>query len=218
MCATFYIGLRVKHIKGRDDILADLLSRQKFKELGELMWDVIPMHSFLCLGMPSSMNALLTQGTVEKGLHPHTRNQYIRQFKLFLAFVLCQRFCSCGTNATIVSFLQFLATNSLSFRVINNYLSALKFYFARYRWDWQILEDHVVERMMRGIQYSGHVVPTQKGFFSLHQISKISQLWQSFESLLTYRCAYLLAFYGLFRISILGPKSPSMFDSSLHLL
>ena len=36
--------------------------------------------------------------------------------------------------------------------------------------------------------------------------------------LLTYRCAYLLAFYGLFRISNLTPKSASGFDLSRHLL
>ena len=32
-------------------------------------------------------------------------------------------------------FLEFLASNGMTFRVINNYVSALKFAFATYGWD-----------------------------------------------------------------------------------
>ena len=49
-----------------------------------------------------------------------------------MAFVIAQGFHVYDKEATIMCFLQFLASHSLSFRVINNYVSALKFYFIRY--------------------------------------------------------------------------------------
>ena len=60
-------------------------------------------------------------------------------------------------------FLQFFASNSLSFRVINNYFSALKFYCARYQWDISVFEDSPVKKMMRGFQYSSVAILTPKG-------------------------------------------------------
>ena len=101
--------------------------------------------------------------------------------------------------------------------MINN-ISALKFYSARYQCDVSVFENSMVKRMLQGIQYSCVATPTLKGLFSLHQIREISQSCESFESTLTYHCAYLLAFYGLFRISNLAPKYPSVFDPSHHLL
>ena len=124
--------------------------------------------------------------TVQKGLRHHTRSQYIRQFKLFLAFITTQAFEVFDASATLMCFLQFLALNSLSFRVINNYMSAPKFYFARCQSDVSVFENSMVKRMLRGIQYSCVATPTPKGLFLLHQIRMISQYYlsESFESTL----------------------------------
>ena len=130
---------------------------------------------------------------------------------------MTQAFEIYDASATLMCFIQFLAANAISFRVINNYMSALKLYFGINGMG-AFFEGPLVKRMLRGIQYSCVVTPTPKGLFSLHQIREISQLCDSFECTLTYRCAYLLAFYGLFRISNLALKSASMFDPARHLL
>ena len=103
---------------------------------------------FFILGMPCNARSLLTQVmvTVQQGLCPHTRSQYVRQFKLFLAFAIVQAFKTLDSTPTLMCFLQFLASNSLSFRVINNYLSTLKFYFARYQWNISVFEDSMVKK------------------------------------------------------------------------
>ena len=53
-------------------------------------------------------------------------------------------------------FLEFLAANTLSFRVLMNYVSALKYMFARYAWSMDVFEKPIVKRMLRGINYSVH--------------------------------------------------------------
>ena len=76
---------------------------------------------------------------------------------------MAQDFRVFGDGATVMCFLQFLAPNSLSFRVINNYVTALKFYFPRYAWDVRVFEALLVRKMLRGIQCSTFIVPNTEG-------------------------------------------------------
>ena len=57
-----------------------------------------------------------------------------------------------------------------------------------------------------------------KGLFSLSQIREIVRICDIFENSLTYRGAFLLAFYGLLRISNIAPASSKFFDPTKHLL
>ena len=145
--------------------------------------------------------------TVHKKLRPHIRFQYLKQFKMFLAFVLYHECKTFDLVSTVLCFLEFLANNAFSFRVINNYISALKHYFVRYQWRDQVFEEALIKRLMHGLQYSIPTKPGPKGLFSLAQIKEMSQLCHTFESTLAYRAAFLMAFYGLFRISNLAPVS-----------
>ena len=60
--------------------------------------------------------------------------------------------------------------------------------------------------------------PKPKGVFTLRKIREISSLYDLFESSLVYRAAFLIAFYGLFRISNIAPQSSRQFDKTCHLL
>ena len=155
---------------------------------------------------------------LEQGLPPHTTVQYTRQFKVFLAFVLQSRLQSLTSMQTVLLFLEFLASNALSYRVIMNYVSALKYMFKRYDWSCTNFSHPLVLRLLKGVNYS--VIPNvrPKGIFMFAQIRKISSLCDLFESTLTYRAAFPIAFYGLFRISNIAPQSSRLFDKTRHLL
>ena len=153
-----------------------------------------------------------------QGIRPHTEYQYKRQFHVFLAFVLHKKFNTWDNITTVLLFLEFLASNSLSHRVILNYVSALKFAFTSYGWNSDIFSHPLVVRLLRGTALSVHTPPSPNGLFSFYQIRDISSLCDLFESSLTCRCAFLLGFYGLLRISNVAPTSHSKFDSSRQLL
>ena len=53
---------------------------------------------------------------VTQGLRPHTRAQYMRQFKLFLAYVLTRGIRELDAIRTVLLFTEFLASNSISYR------------------------------------------------------------------------------------------------------
>ena len=96
-----------------------------------------------------------------QSLQPHTRKQYERQFRLYLAFVI-SRGLTVLDQVTSVLFLEFLATNALSQRVIVNYVSALKFAFDSYGWCTTVFESPLIRRMLRGIKFSISKQPSPK--------------------------------------------------------
>ena len=53
-------------------------------------------------------------------------------------------------------FLEFWASNGMTFRVVNNYVSALKFAFSTYGWDSNVFECVLVKQLLKGIRYSCH--------------------------------------------------------------
>ena len=170
--------------------------------------------------MPSNSHPLLQAALLRKqqGIRKHTVNQYQRQFKLFLAFVLSHHITQFDSVPTILEFLELLAANALTYRVIVNYVSALKCMFGKYGWSTQTFESPLVKRILKGVNYTVHTPPSPKGLFSLQQIKEISRLCEIYESSLTYRAAFLLGFYGLLRISNIAPPFPKAFDPAKHLL
>ena len=90
----------------------------------------------------------------QQGLRPHTVYQYKRQFKLFLAFVISHQICQLDCRSTMLVFLEFLAANALSFRVVMDYISALKYMFVKYAWSVAVFEDPMIKRMLKGISYT----------------------------------------------------------------
>ena len=170
--------------------------------------------------MTSNAKELLS-AAVERltaALRPQTRIQYLRQFKVFMAFVIYTGAHLLNSRSTIITSPEFLARNALSYRVIMNYVSALKFHFCHYQIPTAVFEDYFVKRLLRGIQYSVPLVVRPWGLFSLPQIREIVRICDFFENPLTYRGAFLLAFYGLLRISNIAPASSKLFDPTKHLL
>ena len=119
---------------------------------------------------------------------------------------------------TVLLFIELLASNVLSYRVFMNYISALKYMFRRYGWSCASFSHPLVLRLLKGVNYSVIPNPRPKGIFTFNQIREISSLCELFESTLTYRAAFLIAFYGLFRISNIAPQSIRLFDRARHLL
>ena len=140
-----------------------------------------------------------------QGIRKHTSSQYERQFRLFLAFTLSRRITQMDSVSTLLVFLEFLASNAMTYRVVMNYVSALKYMFGKYGWSMHVFESPLVKRMLKGINYTVHTQPSPKGLFTLYQIREISRLCEIYESSLTYRAAFLLDFYGLLCISNIAP-------------
>ena len=161
------------------------------------------------LSQPSGSLMQAAMRRLDQGLRPHTTMQYVRQFKVFMAFVLYTKIESLDSVQTILLFIELL---------VMNYMSALKHMFNRYGWSCASFSHPLVLRLLKGVNYSVTSNPKPKGVFTLSQIREISSLCDLFESSVTYRAAFLVAFYGLFRISNIATHSARLFDKTRHLL
>ena len=153
----------------------------------------------------------------DSALRPHTRAQYTRQFKLFLAFAISRGLKILDAQASVLLFLEFLSVQCISYRVICNYMSALKYFFSRYTWRAEVLSNPLLQRMLRGIRMTTHVPPSPKYVFTIHQVREISQLCDLFPHPLAYRAVFLVTFYAFFRMSNIAPTSLLAFDPMRHL-
>ena len=152
----------------------------------------------------------------DSALRPHTRAQYTRQFKLFLAFAISQGLKLLDAQASVLLFLEFLSVQCISYRVICNYMSALKYFFSCYTWRAEVLSNPLLQRMLRGIHMTTHTPPSPKYVFTIHQVREISQLCDLFPHPLAYRAVFLVAFYAFFRMSNIAPTSLLAFDPMRH--
>ena len=118
--------------------------------------------------------------------------------------------------STILVFLEFLVANALSDRVMN-YVLALNYTFGSYGWSIQVFYSPLVKRLLKGVNYTVQSIPNPKGLLTLLQICEISHMCEIYEASLTYRAAFLLAFYGLLRISNIAPPFSRAFDPQRHL-
>ena len=153
----------------------------------------------------------------DSALRPHTRAQYTKQFKLFLVFSISRGLRILDAQASVLLFLEFLSVQCISYRVICNYMSALKYFFSRYTWRAEVLSNPLLQRMLRGIRMTTYAPPSPKYVFSIHQVREISQLCDLFPHPLAYRAVFLVAFYAFFRMSNIAPTALLAFDPLRHL-
>ena len=106
------------------------------------------MFYIVGLETPLRQEMLSVLTRVTQGLRPHTRSQYTRQFKLFLAYVLTRGIRELDAVRTVLLFTEFLASNSISYRVIMNYISALKHMFTRYGWDGSVFSAPILNNLL----------------------------------------------------------------------
>ena len=122
--------------------------------------------SFIISGLSQQAGSLMQAAMkrLDQGLRPHTTMQYVRQFKVFLAFVLHSKLESLVSVQTILLFIELLASNALSYHVIMNYVSALKHKFKRYGWSCASFSHPLVLRLLKGSIIPLGQIPSQKAY------------------------------------------------------
>ena len=58
LCTACNIDLRVQHIRGSDNVIADVLSRGKYNQLEKVTWEVIP-YELYSLDLLAAMKPML---------------------------------------------------------------------------------------------------------------------------------------------------------------
>ena len=121
---------------------------------------------------------------------------------------------------SLLAFIEYLHSNSLSYKVILNYLSSLKFAARQYNWDLKIFSHHLILAYTRSISINSSFNPTPQGIFDLTTLALISKTCNILDDPPPppYRAAFLLAFFAFLRMSNVAPHSRFKFDPNRHFL
>ena len=119
---------------------------------------------------------------------------------------------------SILAFLEYLHINSISYKVMLNYISSLKRAAIKYKWQSQVLSHSLVMEYLRSISINTRFTPTPRGIFDLHTLALISKNCDILHDSILFRAIFLVAFFTFLRMSNMAPHSRFKFDSNRHFL
>ena len=122
---------------------------------------------------------------------------------------------------SILAFLEYLHINSLSNKVILNYVSSLKKAALKYSWHPEVLSHRLVTEYLRSIPIYSRFAPTPRGIFDLSTLALISRTCSILNDTVLFRAIFpifLLAFFTFLRMSNIAPHSRFKFNFNRHIL
>ena len=117
-----------------------------------------------------------------------------------------------------LAFMEYLYKNSLSPRVISNYIASIQTRARFYSWDTSAVSHPAVIRYIRSININSNFTPTPRGIFDVHTLYRISLSCDSLSDPILFRAIFLTAFFGFLRMSNIAPHSSQKFDHNHHFL
>ena len=174
----------------------------------------------LFLGIPDHIIPLV-QGAwnrTQAAYRPCTRTAHISHFKTFLAFCIHMKLSTEICLPNILAFLEFLASNAISPKVIQNYISSLRTMATKFDLPTSDLSHYTVFNFIRSLRINSPCRPTPRGIFTFQHLEQISKLCNSTGDPHLFRAAFLLAFFAFLRMSNVAPHARSAFSPSRHLL
>ena len=149
---------------------------------------------------------------------PSTKNAHKTHLRTYLSFTIFMSLPPTPSVHSLLAFLEFLHVNSLSHKVILNYLSSLKHSATRFHWPLSPFTNHLVRDYLRSISINSQFAPTSRGVFDLSTMAAISRACEILDDPLLFRAIFLTAFFAFFRMSNMAPHSRFKFDPNKHIL
>ena len=159
------------------------------------------------MDLPSS--SLLRSALVRtRGAYrPSTTNAQRLHLKTYLAFVLFMDLPVELHLHSILAFLEYLHINSISYKIMLNYISSLKRAAIKYKWQSQVLSHSLVMEYLRSISINTRFAPTPRGIFDLQTLALISKNCDILDDSILFRAIFLVAFFAFLRMSNMAPHS-----------
>ena len=142
---------------------------------------------------------------IKTAYRPSTRASHRVHFSTYLAFVLFMDLPIEFTVHSIITFLEYLCTNQISYKVMLNYMSSLRSVAKTYHWDTAPLESPLVGAYLRSIKINFTYSPTVRGVFDINIMHSVSVACDFLSDPPLFRAAFLLAFFVFLHMSNIAP-------------
>ena len=148
---------------------------------------------------------------------PSTLSAHLVHIRTYLAFVTFMGLPVELSLHSLLAFLEYLHINSISHKVILNYIS-LKKAVIKYKWHPEVLSHRLIGDFLRSISINSRFTPTSRGTFDLSTLALISRSCDILVDPPLFRAIFMLAFFAYLRMSNIPPHSRFRFDPSRHFL
>ena len=95
---------------------------------------------------------------------------------------------------SLLAFLGYLHTNSISHKVMLNYMSSLKKAANKYSWHPEVLSHRMIGYYLKSISMNTNFAPTPRGIFDLSTLAVISRSFDILVDPPLFRVIFMLAF------------------------
>ena len=102
--------------------------------------------------------------------------------------------------------------------VLTSYLSVLRHYFKIYNLNASCLDHRKIFLLIKAISINSVYKPRVKANITIDILHKLFKGYNKFNDGIVYKAVFLLANFGLLRLSTVAPPSSSSFGVSRHLL
>ena len=158
------------------------------------------------LNLPSAPLLRAALQRTKKAYRPATISAHNTHVRTYLSFVIFMDLPVIPSIHSILAFLEFLYLNSISYKVMLNYMSSLRKASQKYSWSPQIFSHRLRFSL------------TIRGIFDISTLALISQTCHILDDPPLFRAAFLLAFFGFLRMSNIATHSRFKFDQNKHFL
>ena len=149
---------------------------------------------------------------------PSTKSAHTTHLRTYLLFTIFMSLPHQPSVHSLLAFMEFLYVNSISHKVILNYVSSIKQAPRRFDWDLTPFSHRLIQSYLRSIAINPTSLPTPRGIFDLHTLASISWACTILDDPILFRAAFLLAFFAFLRMSNVAPHSKYKFDTKRHIL
>ena len=170
------------------------------------------------LDLPSSHLLREALSGKRTAYRPATRNADLTHVKTYLAFTIFMELPVELNAHSILAFLEYLYINSVSYKVILNFVSSLKKAATKYHWHPEVLSHRLVSDYLKSISINIRFAPIPRGIFDLTTLALISRAYDILVDPPLFRAIFLLAFFAFLRMSNIAPHSRFKFDAHKHFL
>ena len=155
---------------------------------------------------------------IKSAFRPKTARCYQIMFRTFVAFCVYMKISlACIDAQSVLSFLECLATQKVSVHMIANYVSAIKPQLVVYCLNYSIIDDPKIKYFLKSIRINWPLALPCRNIMNLKDLKSISVMCDGLRIGFVYKAVFLVAYFGLFRLSNLSPHSQNAYDHTRHL-
>ena len=155
---------------------------------------------------------------VRTSLRPKTRHCYELLFKNFVAFCICLGKSLYDVDVGIIlAYLEYLVENNVSVHMVSNNISAIRASLIIYDLNYLFLDHPRVRYFVKALKINRPLAVVKRNVMSLHTLKRLALLCDEIQFGFVFKPVFLIAFFGVLRISNLAPHSVSAFDPSRNM-